>query len=42
MDRSASAVLAKAFDVGDPDAILYVLGRRAERPATPLAASGGC
>jgi AAA family ATP:ADP antiporter len=25
MDRSASAVLAKAFDAGDPDAILYVL-----------------
>jgi len=39
MDRSASSVLATAFDEGDPDAILYVLkafaqsGRRPPLPA---------
>jgi ATP:ADP antiporter, AAA family len=35
MDRSASAVLAKAFDVGDPDAILYVLRAFAQSGRRP-------
>jgi ATP:ADP antiporter, AAA family len=35
MDRSASAVLAKAFDAGDPDAILYVLRAFAQSGRRP-------
>jgi HEAT repeat protein len=35
MDRSASAVLAKAFDAGDPEAILYVLRAFAQSGRRP-------
>jgi AAA family ATP:ADP antiporter len=35
MDRSASAVLAKAFDSGDPEAILYVLRAFAQSGRRP-------
>ena len=35
MDRSASTVLAKAFDAGDPDAILYVLRAFAQSGRRP-------